>query len=109
MTPSTEMKTHAALSIGFCLIIAGGCIACGLICLGSSLGSAMKYSADQELESARLNAQAAREHFKAQEQRSIAAYMELEAVRTNVEKAKQKQFMAEARLSKACLKLKGKC
>ena len=69
----------------------------------------MKYKSHQDMETARLNAMTAREHVKAEEQRSIAAYMELEVMRTDIEKHRRKAYMAEARLQKACLKLKGKC
>jgi hypothetical protein len=79
------------------------------ICTGFKIGEGMKYSADRGVEEARLNAQASREQFKAEEQRSIAAYLELEAKRTDLENAHRRTVMAEMRLQRVCSKLKGKC
>jgi hypothetical protein len=76
---------------------------------GFKVGEGMKYRADKGIEQARLEAQTAREHFKAEEQRSIAAYFELEAKRTDIEKANRKVVMAEYRLQKVCKQTKTRC
>ncbi len=73
---------------------------------GAKIGEGMKYSADRGVEEARLNAQASREQFKAEEQRSIAAYFELEAKRTDLENAHRRTVMAEMRLQRVCKKVK---
>jgi uncharacterized protein YqfA (UPF0365 family) len=76
---------------------------------GNKIGMAMKYRADAGIEQARLEAQASREQFKAEEQRSIAAYLELESKRTSIEQANRKVVMAEYRLAAVCKRSKVKC
>jgi flagellar basal body-associated protein FliL len=85
------------------------CLSYAWVIAGFELGDAMRYRADQGVEQARLNAQASREQFKAQEQRSIAAYFELEAKRTDLEKANRRVVMAEYRLQRVCKQTKTRC
>jgi hypothetical protein len=101
-----ELKAYQ-FWFGFLFALAIGINASfALMYTGFKVGEGMKYRADKGIEQARLEAQTAREHFKAEEQRSIAAYFELEAKRTDIEKANRKVVMAEYRLQKVCKKVK---
>lgn len=101
------MSHYLRLLLRCAFSLAGWCVmAYGIIYGCTHLGSSMRYAADAGIEQARLEAQAAREQFKAEEQRSITAYMELESKRTTIEQVNKKALLAEYRLQAVCKKAK---
>jgi hypothetical protein len=103
------MKWHQCFAFCLCGLIIGAALTFAVIQAGRYIGLGLKYNADAEVETARINHMTAREYVKANEQRSIAAYMELEAKRTDLEGANRKVVQAEYRLQAVCKRSKVRC
>ena len=104
-----ELRTLHVFVAGLFAVFAAICLSYGFMHFGHSIRQGMEHKAVQDMETARLNAVTAREYVKAADQRAVAAWMELEAVRTNLEKANKKALMAEYRLQAVCKKTKTRC
>jgi len=97
-----ELRTHQFLAACFCFLIVGLAIAFSLFYAGTSLGRAMKYQADREVVIAAHGEREAK--FKA-----LTSMLNLETIRTDIEKANRKVAVAEYRLQAVCKKSKLKC
>lgn len=104
-----ELRTLHVFVAGLFALFAAICLSYGFMHLGHSIRQGIEHKATQDLETARISHMAAREHVKATENRARAAWMELEAVRTNVEKANKKALMAEYKMQAVCKKAKKVC
>lgn len=109
MTPSIHIRTLHVFLAGLFAVVVAICLSYGFMHFGHSIRQGMEHKADQDTEIARLNAQTAREYVKANESRARAAWMELEAVRTNVEKSNKRALMAEYKMQAVCKKTKTRC
>ena len=96
------LRTHQCIAFSLCGLIVGCAMAFALMYAGHALGQAMKQRAKADVVIAQSEQRTA-------ELKATAAYLHLEALRTDVEKANRKVAMAEYRLQKACQKLKGRC
>jgi hypothetical protein len=74
----------------------------GCTCFGYFLGLSSRYEAKAKVWAAYHEREASR--WKA-----LQAIAELDSKRTDIEAANKKVFLAETRLQRACVKLKGRC
>ena len=109
MTPAIEIRTNQWITGCLCFVIVGGCLAFALMHFGHSIRQGIERMSEKDLRIALSNEHAAWHTFRAARYTAINTTAQIELQRTSIEQARRKQFMAEVRLSKACLKLKGKC